>query len=686
MVPLLTAEQLIAEGLDESEAVSLAHRIAELAEAKGPAEAWQLMVDELIEPSHPFALHQLLFDTVMAGWDQRQGPPPAWWPKPSATGATHIAALMEELAIGEVQDLHRWSVTHREAFWERMIGRLAIQFDRPPHAVLDLAAGPEHPRWLVSARLNIVDSCFQSAPTAPAIVYQSETGDRGQLTTAELESLTNRVAQGLASLGLQPGDGVAICMPMTAPSVAIYLGLIRAGCVVVSIADSFAPEEIAKRLQIADAKAIFTQDVMVRAGKTHPLYARVKEAQAPQAIVLPAAGELSETLRSRDLAWVDFLGASDRFTSLQCDPEDLTNILFSSGTTGDPKAIPWTQLTPIKCAADGHLHHDIHPGDVIAWPTNIGWMMGPWLIYAALINGATIALFDGAPTGRPFGRFVEQAAVTMLGVVPSLVRAWKETGCMAGLDWTAIRAFSSTGECSSPDEMLYLMSLAGYRPIIEYCGGTEIGGGYLCGTVVQSASPATFTTPAFGLDIAIVDDQGQPASDGEVFVIGPSIGLSAELLNRDHHEVYFEDTPTGPQGELLRRHGDQIERLPGGYYRAHGRVDDTMNLGGIKTSSAEIERVLGLVAGVRETAAIAVALPGGGISRLVIFVVPEAGVEPEPAALQRELQKRLKTDLNPQFRIHDLQLVDSLPRTASNKVMRRQLRAAYRSGRWRTPG
>ena len=116
-----------------------------------------------------------------------------------------------------------------------------------------------------------------------------------------------------------------------------------------------------------------------------------------------------------------------------------------------------------------------------------------------------MALYDGLPTERGFGEFVQDAGVTMLGVVPSLVRAWKNTECMKGLDWRKIKAFSSTGECSNPEDMLFLMSLAEYRPVIEYCGGTEIGGGYITGTLIQPAAPATFTTPALGSDLVILD-------------------------------------------------------------------------------------------------------------------------------------------------------------------------------------
>lgn len=600
----------------------------------------------------------------------------AWEPSPDSICTTNIAWLMRRTAIDSYPALHAWSVKNRETYWALAIERLGLAFQRPFGRVMDLSHGVEEPRWLVDAQLNIVGSCFTAPADSPAIVFQPEGGELAVLSVGQLQALTDRVASNLQRRGFKPGDALAIIMPMTAESVGIYLGIIKAGCVVVGIADSFRPKEIALRLRLAHAAGVFTQDVSIRSGKALPLYANVIEADAPPAIVLPAHDRLSVPLRKGDCAWGDFLENTQPLAAVPREPSDPINILFSSGTTGEPKAIPWTQTTPIKCAADAHFHQDIHSGDVLVWPTNVGWMMGPWLIFASLLNRATMGLYYGAPTGAEFGRFVQQAKATMLGVVPSLVRTWRNTGCMQGVDWSAIKVFSSTGESSHPDDMRWLMCRAGWRPVIEYCGGTEIGGAYITGTVTLPCVPGTFNTPALGLDLVILDDAGKPANNGELFIVPPSIGLSNTLLNKDHHEVYFAGTPRGPHGEVLRRHGDQMEKLPGGYWRAHGRADDTMNLSGIKISSAEIERVLLSVPHVTETAAIAIS-PGGGPSQLVIYAVGAAGQIFGHDKLMALMQNALKRDLNPLFKIHDLVLVDSLPRTASNKVMRRVLRDQY---------
>ncbi len=677
MAKKLTCENLTECGLDKSTSERLLKCINPLLASLPATACWRRISQTILTPDHPFPLHQFLHKTVFADWDGAQGAAPAWFPAEDEVEKTNVSAVMRERNLDSYEALHSWSVHHRTDFWELMIEQLGIQFHQEFREVLDLSQGAEFPKWLVDARFNIVESCFNAPSDATAIVFRSEGSTLSTMTYDELNALTNRVANGLTEAGFQPGDAIAVDMPMHAESVPIYLGIIKAGGAVISIADSFAPDEIQMRLRIANAKGIFTQDSIRRAGKQLPLYAKVVDANAPKAVVLSCKGELSVELREGDLTWEGFLSDNDQFDSVARHPHEHTNILFSSGTTGEPKAIPWTQTTPIKCAVDAHLHHDIQPGDVLAWPTNLGWMMGPWLIYASLINQATMALYNGAPIGREFGEFVQNTRVTMLGVMPSLVRAWKNTECMKELDWSAVKAFSSTGECSNPEDMLFLMSLAGYRPIIEYCGGTEIGGGYLTGTTVQPAAPATFTTPALGLDLVICDEGGQPTDNGEVFVIPPSIGLSTELLNRDHYEVYFDGTPQLPGTLPLRRHGDQVERLNGGYYRIHGRVDDTMNLGGIKVSSAEIEQTLNSVSGIRETAAIAVSPPDGGPSQLVIYAILVPDVDTTKEALMTSLQTAIREHLNPLFRIHDFVIVDALHRTASNKVMRRVLRDQY---------
>jgi acetyl-CoA synthetase len=332
-------------------------------------------------------------------------------------------------------------------------------------------------------------------------------------------------------------------------------------------------------------------------------------------------------------------------------------------------------------------------------------MMGPWLLFQ-LINGATLGIFNGVTSTDAFCQFVEEAKISLVGVIPSLVKAWQARDATKDCDWSCVRRFSSTGEASDPENYLWLVSrVPGYAPVIEYCGGTEIGGSYLSSTMVQPNVPSMFSTPVLGSQLYLLDADGKAVNGseyqsgpngtiaGEVALVPPSIGYSTHLLNRNHFDTYYGGMQPGPKGEVLRRHGDEMELVRNSkhkscsvmdvetstpYFRALGRCDDTMNLGGIKVSSVEIERVCNLALQVKETAAIGVAGPHGGPCKLVIYAVLNAGVEnPDKAALRTSMQNMIKSKLNPLFGISDVVVTESLPRTASNKVMRRLLRDEY---------
>ena len=391
---MLTVEQLTTCGLEKVEASKIAEAVNRILETQSPTACWYEISRYILAPQHPFALHQLLYETVYADFDRATyGPPPAWFPTDEDITEANITRLMTALDLKTYRELHAWTVRNRDPFWQMMIGTLDIK-------AVSTNIEPQQDATGIATnlcKLNIVESCFNAPPDAIAVVTQRENDeDLVTLTYRELESLTNRVANGLVEIGMRQGDAVAVDMPMNAESVAIYLGIVKAGCVVVGIADSFAPDEIATRLRIGNAKAVFTQDYINRAGKRLPLYEKVIAANAPKAIVFSADCKLnlaiekradcklnlavekscegSDTVaqlqREEDITWNDFLSDRETFTAIPCHPDAHTNILFSSGTTGEPKAIPWTHTTPIKCAADAYLHHDIHPNDVLAWHTN----------------------------------------------------------------------------------------------------------------------------------------------------------------------------------------------------------------------------------------------------------------------------------------------------------------------------
>ncbi|KAJ6411507.1 hypothetical protein OIU84_008142 [Salix udensis] len=669
----ISVSDIEALGIPASIALKLYTDVSEIINTHGPSspQTWTLLSKRLLHPLLPFSFHQMMYYGCFRDFGTD---PPAWSPDPEAAMLTNVGQFLERRGkellgstykdpISSFSHFQEFSVSNPEVYWKTVLDEMSISFSVPPRCILSKNTSRPGGQWLPGAYVNPAKTCLTvncKRTLDDVVIRWRDEGDDdmpvSSMTLEELRSEVWLVAHALNALGLDRGSAIAIDMPMNMESVAIYLAIVLAGHVVVSIADSFAPPEISTRLKISEAKAIFTQDLIIRGDKRIPLYSRVVHAQAPMAIVIPTKGcSFSMNLRDGDISWHDFIEKAtglrgDEFAAVEQPVEAFSNILFSSGTTGEPKAIPWTHMTPFKAAADAWCHMDIRKGDIVAWPTNLGWMMGPWLVYASLLNGASIALYNGSPLGSGFAKFVQDARVTMLGVIPSIVRSWKSANSTSGYDWSAIRCFASTGEASSVDEYLWLMGQARYKPIIEYCGGTEIGGGFISGSLLQPQSLAAFSTPAMGCSLFILGDDGHPIPQnvpgmGEL-ALGPLMfGASSTLLNADHYNVYFKGMPLW-NGKVLRRHGDVFERTSRGYYHAHGRADDTMNLGGIKVSSVEIERICNAVdSNVLETAAIGV---------------------PPPQAVQKKL--------NPLFRVSHVVPLSSLPRTATNKVMRRVLR------------
>ena len=676
MIDEFIVEQFKSFGIFEDDGKDFLRNINKCQAELSDIQCWQQFSLELLTTNAPFKLHELVYKYIYKS-RHNSNPGPVWCPTTLSVKKTNLYAFMQAHNFDDYRKFHRWSTKKYFVFWEKVIERLNICFKIPPVSFCELSKGIEQPNWLNCATLNIVESCFfKKNMSKIAITYNDHQNMIQKITYAELDNLSNRVANSLVDQGFVSGDPIAIVMPMTIESVAIYLGVVKAGCVVVSIAESFASREIEARLSISKAKAIFIQDIIIRANKTIPLYKKLLSIDAPKAIILLLQNNLSISLRDDDILWLDFLLDKVNFAVVHKNPYDHMTILFSSGTTNEPKAIPWDHTSPIKAASDAFFHHDIHPEDIICWPTSLGWMMGPWLIYATFINHATMALYDDVPTSKNFLQFVEKVKVSILGVIPSLVKHWRMGNFLDSISWQHLKLFTSTGEISNCSDTHYLLSRTCYKPMIEYCGGTEISGAYITSTLLQPNIPATFSTPALGLTFDIIDENGFEVDKGEVAIIPPSIGLSRELLNDEHHNVYY-DMPKALNGKTYRRHGDQFEKLANGYYRALGRIDDAMNICGVKIGSVEIERSLLGIENIIETAAIAVPPFEGGPSYLVVYAVQKQHDNFNYHEVKAKMQLAIREKLNPLFKIKDLIFIDNIPRTASNKIMRRILREHY---------
>ncbi|XP_057418690.1 probable CoA ligase CCL12 [Lotus japonicus] len=710
----LGVEDFVNARLSEAEANQLhlvLKDVLSLTITDNPTEIWRhLITRRALKPSYPHPLHQLLYYSLYhhSSSDNTASPDPPlyWFPSLDQSRSTNLGRLMETHAskllgpsykdpISSFHLFQKFSVQHPQVYWSLILKELSLSFVEPPRCILDTSDPLKHGgTWLPGSVLNIADCCLQPSEhpnkqdDSVAIVWRDEGFDDSEVNRVTLKQLRQQVmlVANAIDATFSKGDAIAIDMQMTVNAVIIYLAIILAGCIVVSIADSFAPKEIATRLRVSKAKGIFTQDFILRGGRKFPLYSRVIEAAACKVIVVPVIGDDVEVqLREQDFSWKGFVSSgsqksrSDHYSPIYQPIDSVINILFSSGTTGDPKAIPWTQLAPIRSAADGWAAIDVQAGDVYCWPTNLGWVIGPTVLYHCFLTGATLALYHGSPQGRDFGKFVQDAGVTILGTVPSLVKSWKSAKCMEGLDWTKIKSFCSSGETSNVDDDLWLSSKAFYNPIIELCGGTELASSYIAGSPLQPQAFGACSTASMTTGFVIFDENGVPYPDdnpcvGEMGLLPLSLGASDRLLNANHEEVYFKGMPIY-NGKVLRRHGDIIKRTVGGYIIVQGRADDTMNLGGIKTSSVEIERVCDRAdESILETAAIGVATANGGPEQLVIFVVLKEGYNSDAETLKIKFSKAIQTNLNPLFKVSIVKIVPEFPRTSSNKVLRRVMR------------
>ncbi len=433
--------------------IALAVSGAGLAPKEDAASLWELVRLQVLKPAHPIALHRALADWCFQDWDEKtQGPRPIWRMNETIRSKTNLQALMREKGFKTYDDTYNWSVTQGREFWATMVRRLDIPFKQIPSpqpspasgrggyptaaTIVDLA-DPTSPKWLPGAQINVADACFLADPGTTAIIHAKEgSAEIRRISYGELNGLTNHIASALVAHGCKSGDRIAIDMPMNVEAVAIYLGILKMGGAIVCLADSFKTFDIDSRLEVASpVKLIFTQD---RTGgvKSFPLYPEVIKAKlCPPAIVVSSDDTPAKLLRGDDIGWQEFLvKGSEQFASVALSPEAACAILFSSSTSSGkekpgekpkaPKAIPWKAHTAIKSAVDANLHHNLGPGKTLCWPTNLGWMMGSFAIFGALINRATLAVFDGSAVSTSFVDFVAAAKVNVLGLVPSIAEAW----------------------------------------------------------------------------------------------------------------------------------------------------------------------------------------------------------------------------------------------------------------------
>ncbi len=616
-----------------------------------------------------------------------------WNPTPQYVERSHLKRFMSLHHIESFAKLHARSIEDIAWFTDSVIRYLDIQFQSPYRQVLSLNRGIEFPDWCVGGKLNIVENCVDKwiakpdSRNRPAIIWEGEEGQISQLTYGELFKVVNQCANALRELELRKGDFIGLYMPMTLEACIALLACAKIGAVCLPLFSGYGAGALVSRLGHAKIKALFTADGFYRRGRVTPMKSVADQAaeELPtlkHLIVLKRTGIDVDWRQGRDHWWHELI-PSQRENTLpaQTDAEDMLMLLYTSGTTGRPKGAVHTHCSfPIKAAQDMAFGTDVQPGDVIHWYSDMGWMMGPWLVFGATILGATCFIYDGAldyPGPDRLWSLVERHKISVLGISPTLIRSLIPHGVepVRAHNLSSIHLFASTGEPWNHDPWLWLFETVGkgQRPIINYSGGTEVGGGILMGNPLLPLKPTAFSAPCPGIAADVVDSQGMPVRGevGELVVRTPWIGMTRGFWQDEQRylETYWS------QIKDVWVHGDLAAVDSDGMWYILGRSDDTLKIAGRRVGPAEVESVLVDHSAVSEAAAIGVPHLVKG-SEIVCFCVLAPGFRASDN-LSLELREKVARELGKPMQPSRVHFVPDLPKTRNSKVMRRMIRSAY---------
>jgi acetyl-CoA synthetase len=603
------------------------------------------------------------------------------------------AAVAEHAWVDEqkYQAMYERSVSDPEGFWTEQANEHLTWF-KPWSKVSEWDLNKGHIRWFEGAKLNVSYNCLdrhlESRGDQVAIIWEGDSPeDARKITYRELHEQVCRFANALKTHGVEKGDRVSIYLPMIPEAAIAMLACARIGAIHSIVFAGFSPDALRDRINGSECKVVITSDGGLRGGRSVPLKGNADKAcvNAPSVqkmIVVKRTGADVAWQNGRDVWYHDIVdAASADCPAEEMDAEDPLFILYTSGSTGQPKGVLHTTAGYLLYVACSHRYiFDYHDGDIYWCTADVGWVTGhSYIVYGPLANGATTLMFEGVPTYPDSSRFwqvVDKHQVNIFYTAPTAIRALMREGNdpVTKTSRASLRILGTVGEPINPEAWEWYYHVVGdeHCPIVDTWWQTETGGVLITPLPGATAlKPGSASKPFFGVVPAILDAEGnelEGEAEGSLVITQPWPGMMRSVYG-DHQrfiDTYFVTYPgTYFTGDGARRDAD-------GYYWITGRVDDVINVSGHRMGTAEVESALVLHPAVAEAAVVGFPhdIKGQGIYAYVTLM---ADVEPSEE-LRKELVAHVRKEIGPIASPDIIQWAPGLPKTRSGKIMRRILR------------
>ncbi len=612
-----------------------------------------------------------------------------WFPTEEISQASNLTALIKRMGLADYDSFLRETIENPEHYWQETLRHLDIVFNPPASAFVDEQNGPMWARFFPDAGFNVAESCLRPPPgeqggSHPAILAEDEQGRSESVTYDQLSARTRALAAGLSSIGIGKGDRVGLLFPSTSDAVVTLLAVVYLGAVAVPLYSGFGADAVLRRLADCEAKAIIVAHGFERKGRYVALAEIAIEAvaQLPSCSLVVAYDSEAQKPSVSHHRWQALAGTTSSQEAAKTLAVDPCMIIYTSGTSGKPKGtIHLHGGFPLRVAQDTAFVFDFKQGDRYFWPSDMGWMVGPYSTFASLMLKGALVLYSGAPDVPNIGRLRATAVrqgVTHFGTTPTAIRsmAAAEQTVLVGAA-PCIRILMSGGEVMDEDAHTWLFHRFGESklPIINYTGGTECSGAILTNVVLRPIYPCRFNSTTPGVDAHVLDDagntiQGEP---GELAIRRPFNGMTAGFWGdpKRYVETYWSCIAnTWVHGDLaLHEDDDQFLLL--------GRSDDVMKISGRRVGPAEIEGIV--IDGRIVSDAVSFGVPNALTGEaMIVFAVPgpEAGHEPE-SKIEQYVNDVIRQKMGTSYRPYAVITLPTLIKTRNGKLVRRLARQAW---------